>query len=144
MSVIGLSTPNMLVEAPETGSLPSLSENVLVAEKVPPKAIVVTKKAIYKGDCESYRNLIEQYDWDVEIAMNVCRAESGGKIDVVNWKDNHKVCMGSTGLFQIGCGNATIEDMKNPDKNVAMAYKLYKARNWKPWGVCTSGIVNCF
>lgn len=90
-------------------------------------------------DCEAYRNIISRYDWDVNTALAVCAAESHGDATVVNWKDNHKVCMGSAGLFQIGCVNAPIEDMKDPAQNIEKAYKLYQERGWKPWGAYTNG-----
>lgn len=90
-------------------------------------------------DCEAYRPLIEQYDWDVEIAFAVCSAESQGQETAVNWKDNHKVCMGSAGLFQIGCVNAPIEEMQIAENNIEKAYQLYGERGWQPWGAYTDG-----
>ena len=88
-----------------------------------------------------------------DIAVKVMKAESSASTTVVNWKDVHKQagCIGSSGLFQIGCGNAPIEEMKNPKKNIDMAWRLYnekgrngKQRGWLPWGVCTSNKVSCF
>lgn len=75
--------------------------------------------------------------------MQVMMAESGCNPEVVNWGDSHKGCVGSTGLFQIGCINAPIEEMKNPYDNIKKAHELYSQRGWQPWGVCTNGTVKC-
>ncbi len=89
--------------------------------------------------CEQYKSIIRQYDWDSDIAIAIMLAESSCDAEVVNWKDKHATCIGSAGLFQIGCINAPIEEMQNPRKNIEFAYKLYKERGWKPWGAYTNG-----
>lgn len=91
-------------------------------------------------DCASR---VSKYDWNSHIAYKVCIAESGASTTVINWKDHHETCDGSVGLFQIACLHAPIENLKNADFNVDMAYKLYKKEGWKPWGVCSDGKVDC-
>lgn len=89
------------------------------------------------ANCEQYRGLISQYSWNVEIALAVCRAESGGLASNENPTDNHKVCLGSRGLFQIGCDSTTsYHAMFDPIANVAQAYQIYSRRGWTPWSVC--------
>lgn len=92
------------------------------------------------SNCESYRHLVSQYDWPVDTAMTVMQAESGCNPQTINWGDNHEVCMGSFGLFQISCHSGKVTD---PAKNVAIAYAKYQSRGWQPWGVCTNGTVIC-
>lgn len=93
------------------------------------------------GNCESYRGLVSQYNWNVSVAMKVMQAESSCNASAHNTTDNHGVCMGSFGLFQISCHSGAVYD---PAENVAIAYAKYQARGWQPWGVCTSGKVACF
>lgn len=93
-----------------------------------------------RPECNQYRELVEKYDWNVDVAMAVMEAESGCNPEEVNWKDNHKVCMGSAGLFQIGCVHKSIEEMKDSHKNIEQAYKIYsKDKSWNPWGAFTDG-----
>lgn len=93
------------------------------------------------GDCEAYRGIVAQYSWNVNVAMAVMRAESSCNPQAHNTTDNHGVCMGSFGLFQISCHSGAVYD---PAQNVAIAWQKYSSRGWQPWGVCTSGKVSCF
>lgn len=127
-------------EAPRS-DLDNSTDTVLVADFEFPKVIQIDKPLIshVSSNCEQYRPLIAQYDWDVEIAIAVCGAESGGNAFAVNEKDRHKGCMGSSGLFQIACIHRPIEEMKDPSLNIKQAYKIYSERNsWKPWGAFTN------
>ena len=95
------------------------------------------------GDCNKWRSVIAQYDWNVDVAVNVCNAESGGDPNNDNPNDRHPsygllVCYGSRGLFQIGCDSTSnYAGMFNPYTNIAEAYAKYKARGWSPWGYTT-------
>lgn len=93
------------------------------------------------GNCEAYRGIVAQYSWNVNVAMAVMKAESGCNPQAVNKTDNHGVCMGSFGLFQISCHSGAVYD---PAENVKIAWAKYSARGWQPWGVCTSGKVSCY
>lgn len=90
--------------------------------------------------CETYRSLVAQYGWNVDTAMQVMKAESGCNPGAANTTDNHGVCMGSFGLFQISCHSGAVYD---PAQNVAIAWSKYQKSGWQPWGVCTSGKVRC-
>jgi hypothetical protein len=143
-------SPQIVDDVGETGELTKQTE-----PKEPVKAKPVKKKPVkqpspkpkpaqvtptYPVGCERYRPLVEQYDWNVNTAMAVMAAESGCDPNAANWNDNHGVCTGSFGLFQISCHGGRIHD---PAKNVAAAWGKYQARGWWPWGVCTNGRVNC-
>lgn len=123
--------------------LPQIPEPQAKAE---PEPAVVTVKAeptvvTQPGNCESYRPLVAQYDWNVDVAMNVMRVESGCNPNAANLKDNHQVCIGSYGLFQISCHGGKIFD---PAANVAAAYSKYSARGWQPWSFTTCKKIACY
>lgn len=86
--------------------------------------------------CANYRHLVEQYDWDVSIAMAVMQAESGCNPGAFN-PEWHSNCQGSRGLFQIACVHR--DSTFDPAGNVAAAYRIYGSSGWKPWGAYTSG-----
>jgi hypothetical protein len=93
---------------------------------------------------EQWRHLVEQYKWDVDIAMAVMSAESGGNPNAENLSDVHRdmygnvICYGSFGLFQISCHGGQIFD---PTANVQAAWIKYinAGNSWSPWGAYTSG-----
>lgn len=92
------------------------------------------------GSCETYRPLVAQYGWDVNVAMAVMQAESGCNAYNENATDRHPTCLGSRGLFQIGCDSTDdYAGMFNASENVAHAYSMYSTRGWSPWGAYTSG-----
>lgn len=92
------------------------------------------------GNCNQWQPLISQYSWDVRVALAVCTAESGGNPASNNPTDPHKVCLGSRGLFQIGCDSTgNFAGMFDPALNIAQAYQLYSRRNWQPWTTFTDG-----
>lgn len=106
--------------------------DIVPTEQTVPKP----KPSVYPASCETYRPLIEQYSWDVRIAMAVMEAESGCNPNSANLNDKHNGCMGSFGLFQIACYDGQVYD---PAKNIAIAWEKYKKRGWQPWGAYTSG-----
>lgn len=108
-------------------------EHPVVALEAP---VSVPKKA-KASSCEDYRDLVSKYDWEVDIALQIMRLESGCKPWEVN--DNPLTGDYSVGLFQINLfgDNAKYrpseEWLKVPENNVAYAYKLYTGRKWKDW-----------
>lgn len=97
--------------------------------------------------CDKYRDIINSYDWPVETALQVCEEESGGQAGIVNGHDHHYnkngklICIGSTGLFQIGCLwpktlGYSLRDTKDPAKNIDMAYQIWLISGWRAWGAC--------
>lgn len=112
--------------------------NLIAEHNVPPQPIEVIETSV-SSLCNSFRYELEKYDWDSEIAMAIMQAESSCVSDVVNWKDQHKTCTGSAGLFQIGCIHKSTEEMKDPYKNIKTAYEIYSKQGWSPWGAYTNG-----
>lgn len=99
-----------------------------------------------KQGCEAYRAEISRYDWNVETAIRVMKAESGCNTNAVG--DNYPIrgeIIPSIGLFQIRTlrGRPSSEALKDPATNIAWAYKLYQASRWQPWSVCKNGMVSC-
>ena len=88
--------------------------------------------------CSAYRNLIAQYSWNVDVAIEVCNAESSGNPTNDNSGDSHPTCMGSRGLFQIGCDSTdNYAGMFDASANIDQAYRLYASRGWQPWSSTT-------
>ena len=72
--------------------------------------------------------------------MAIMAAESSCDPNQDTVGDGHPTCMGSRGLFQIGCDSTdNYAAMLNPKANVAQAYALYTHRGWKPWTVYKTG-----
>jgi hypothetical protein len=95
-------------------------------------------------DCTEFPSIIKSYDWPYEVAMQICKDESHGGAQKINWNDKHYdlkgdlICVSSRGLFQIGCLwpeelGYTMEDLLVPEKNVAMAYAIWKKQGFRPW-----------
>lgn len=95
----------------------------------------------YPTNCEAYRPIISKYGWNVDVAMNVMRVESGCNPNAANLNDNHGVCIGSYGLFQISCHGGQIY---NPEQNIAAAWSKYQARGWQPWSFTTCKKIACY
>ncbi len=90
----------------------------------------------FVGNCDTYRPLVAQYPWNVEVALAVMKAESGCRADATHRNSNGSV---DHGLFQLN--NIAVHD---PAENIRIAYQVKYARSgWKPWVVCTKGIVKC-
>lgn len=122
--------------------------NVAQGPQTETKKTVAPKKtyAASTSDCEQYRGLIEQYDWPIETAMQICRDESRGYPEAFNQRDRHYadrahtqlICVGSGGLFQVACfwpKKLGYESGKlyDPAANIAMAYQIWKKQGWTPW-----------
>ena len=90
------------------------------------------------GDCM----LAYNYDWNADIAYQVCMKESGGRANAVNPTDNHGSCTGSFGIWQIGCfwfpyygyGEAAHYDAQ---LGTQIAYNIWQRQgNFKAWSAC--------
>jgi hypothetical protein len=86
--------------------------------------------------CEKYRDIIDNYSWNVDVAIAVCNAESSGNATTSNLNDYHEFanCRGSFGLFQINCSHGVVHD---PVENIRIAAAMYNASGWKPWSFTT-------
>ena len=95
------------------------------------------------GDCQSYRPLVAKYDWSVEVALAVMRAESGCNPAAIG--DRH-IPPVSCGLFQVRTldGRPSCEALQDPATNVEWAHKIFASGGWRHWSVCNNGIVSCY
>lgn len=105
-------------------------------------APVVRQAPVQSGDC----SIVNNYNWNKQVAYAVCMAESGGNPNATNMQDNHGSCVGSFGLMQVACihGGAFYDPKQNMDK----AYQVYSCGSrinnkcvpsWNPWGAYTNG-----
>ena len=107
-----------------------------------PVPVVETEQQPITG-CEQYRSILSQYDWNVNVAIQIMDAESKCRSGAVN--DNPQTGDYSIGLFQINLFGANArtrpseEALKDPATNIQWAYKLYSGNNKSfigQWGVC--------
>lgn len=95
-----------------------------------------------KTGCEAYRDEIAKYDWNVDVAMAIMKAESGCRTTAVG--DDYAIRglhAPSCGLFQVRTlqGRPSCDQLQNPATNIKWAYALYGASGWKPWTVYNIG-----
>lgn len=120
-----------------------------VQQKEPQRT--VRTAATSTGGCEQYRSIVNQYDWNTDVAMAVMEAEStewvnGKRVpchrNAANWNDHHGSCQGSFGLFQLAClhkGKLNGRSFSNPAANIAAAHQIYSQGGWTQWGAYTNG-----
>lgn len=95
--------------------------------------------------CEKYRDIIDNYSWNVDVAIAVCNAESSGNPNNQNFDDYHKFadCWGSFGLFQINCSHGQVYDAAENIRIAATKYDYAKGvawtgyNGWQPWSATT-------
>lgn len=90
----------------------------------------VVAKVAQSGGCEQYRALVAQYNWNVDTALSVMKAESGCNPNAVSPTADH-------GLMQLH--NRPVYD---PAQNIQIAYTMWASRGWQPWSVCVAKL-NC-
>ena len=144
-SISEQTSQEVVQDTPEPTQIPA---EVAPVEDIKVKTIEHTNTKISKrtGDCEQYRAIVERYfpSKEVNIMLRVISAESGCNATAHNWKDKHKTCMGSHGLFQIGCVHGYSPDqLEDPEFNIKVAAQVWKTQGYKAWGVCTRHKVNC-
>lgn len=111
---------------------------IVVATSTPPqvKKVPIVKAAPKtKGNCLDHEGTIRKYDWPVDIALEVCAAESSGNPVAVGDRSTAYV---SCGLMQIRTlpGRPSCAELKVPETNIAYAYALWVEEGWAPWSVC--------
>lgn len=110
---------------------PAIKESVAPAPLPAPTPPPIT----YPAGCANYLPIVQQYDWNVSIAMAIMDAESGCNPGAVsdpslNW--NH---VSDYGLFQLN--GIPIMD---PASNIDYAYHhKYAQGGWRHWTTYTSG-----
>lgn len=107
------------------------------ARPVEIKQEIVVEKTDLPSKCIPYLDEIKKYDWDTEMAGKIMFAESSCDPEALN--NNPKTGDYSVGLMQINLHGKLKElrpaekELKDPSKNIAFAYELYKARGFQPW-----------
>jgi len=96
--------------------------------KLTPKSTSLKREQV-----ERWREIVSKYDWDVNIALAVMSAESGGNPDAISPTDDHGLMQIHKGLLSYG------PKIYDPEFNIATAYRMYNARGWKPWSAYKSG-----
>jgi len=77
------------------------------------------------------------------VMLAIAQAESGLNPSALN-PESHNGCDGSFGVFQIACLHVDDPEMLyDVDYNIKVAKGIYENSGYRPWGVCTSGIVSC-
>lgn len=121
------------------------------ASPQPPKATEpetqqTVKTVVQHKGCEAYKHLIAQYDWDLQVATAVMRAESGCNPTATN-KANRNGSV-DRGLFQVNSVHkakvGNLDDLYDPATNIRIAYRVYLGSGWKAWSVYNSGAYKRF
>jgi soluble lytic murein transglycosylase-like protein len=90
--------------------------------------------------CEAYRPIVSKYDWDVNTALAIMRAESGCRADAYGVNTNGS---NDAGLMQINSVHvgSVIGNKERFDAaaNIAAAYKVYRGSGWRAWATFTNG-----
>ena len=115
-----------------------MASATVIEPEMATKPLETVQVAIIKpmsNECEQYRHLVSQYDWAVTTAMAIMRAESGCSPLADNTGLNRD---GSNdkGLFQVNSIHHRLisdHDRLIPEKNIAVAYQIYKGSGWKAW-----------
>lgn len=100
----------------------------------------VTPQTSHPTGCENYRQLISQYDWNQETALQIANAESGCNPQAVG--DQFEIAgiyAPSCGLFQVRTlsSRPSCEALKDPATNIAWAYRIYQGQGYGAWSVCS-------
>lgn len=114
-----------------------VQETEQTAEQEPPKA---------QHPCDAHRQQLAQYDWDVEIMLNVMHAESRCNTNAVG--DDYPIRglhAPSCGLLQVRTlpGRPSCAALKDPATNIAWAYRIYQGQGMRAWSVCKTK-VKCY
>lgn len=102
-----------------------------------PRPIIASSKVANR--CEEFRNLVKQYDWNVEIMLAIMMAESGCNPR----SDNSGLNVDGTydyGLFQINSVHGHSRDiLANPAKNTEIAFKIWQSQGYRAWAAYNNG-----
>jgi len=110
------------------------------------KTIEISNKAEICLKNDFTKSIVKLKDWDEEIANSILLCESSGSTTVRNF--NESTGDDSYGLFQINLygklseERPSVDDLKNPIKNVEFAYELYKKHGWNDWKICYNRFIS--
>ena len=108
----------------------------LVQTKLQPK--VITRQS---QGCEQYRELIAKYDWNVNLMMAIMQAESSCN-PVADNTGLNRDGSNDKGLLQINSIHKNLIsdlDRLNPEKNIAVGYRIWKSQGYRAWSAYNNG-----
>lgn len=128
------------VTRPVSVEQPSIPEPTPVGESVEEATAPVA--VVLSTGCETFRPLVSQYDWDVNTALAVMRAESSCRPDAFNGANRNG--SNDAGLFQVNSihvrsGLISDHERFDPTANVKAAYAIYEGSGWKAWVAYSTG-----
>ena len=94
--------------------------------------------------CETVRAEIAKYSgWDVATMSAIAEAENRSCDPTrhnLSAEENHKVCVGSYGVLQVGCLHyRNGEDRNDLKTNIAVAHRVYLKQGYKAWTQYNNG-----
>lgn len=94
--------------------------------------------------CETVRAEVAKYsDWDVAIISAIAEAENRSCDPTrhnLSTSENHKVCIGSYGVLQVGCLHYRDDEDRNDLKtNIAVAHRVYLEQSYGAWTQYNNG-----
>ena len=94
--------------------------------------------------CETVRAEIAKYSgWDVAIISAIAEAENRSCDPLrhnLSASENHKVCVGSYGVLQVGCLHYRDgEDRNDLKTNIAVAHRVYLQQGYGAWTQYNNG-----
>lgn len=94
--------------------------------------------------CEAYRSLIGQYDWNVQIAYAIMRAENTGCDPAIDNRGLNSDGSVDYGLFQVNSVHAAevggnLAALYDPATNIRVAYTIYSGSGWRAWSTYNNG-----
>ena len=94
--------------------------------------------------CETVRVEIAKHSgWDVNIMQAIAQAENRSCDPTrhnLSAGENHKVCIGSYGVLQVGCLHyRNGEDRNDLKTNVAVAHRVYLQQGYNAWTQYNNG-----
>lgn len=118
---------------------------VAAAVVVPAPVEAVAPAPIYPAGCANYLPLIQQYDWNTNMAMAIMQAENTNCNPAIDNAGLNRDGSVDYGLFQVNsihsdmvAGN--LETLRTPSVNVAVAYSLsHHGTNWTAWSTYKNG-----
>lgn len=93
--------------------------------------------------CDAVRREVSKYGWDARIMAAVAQAENRQCDPLKNNlgpSENHKVCIGSYGVLQVGCFHFREgEDRNDLATNIRVAYRVWLKQSYTAWSMYRNG-----
>jgi len=158
--LIGLVSVMDRVHAPHNAAIANTVKSAVTSQEISKKQEPKIEAATYDtppppkytrlGGCEQYRKLISQYDWNVRTMMAVMEAESFNRVEKISCDSQavgddfpiaglHAVSCGLMQVRTVAAWRGTCDQLKDPEWNIATAYKIYQGQGMSAWSAYTNG-----